>query len=132
MALAWLYRDHEHRYPSLSTDEFCRHTLIVPNPFRVVEVDPEGQKLYAALVLVVAPWWLCRHIFNAEDRKHTKEDRRYQKLLQRTEKEMLKTKPILWEIIENEDDYRPAVVDAAWGEFYLIRERLVLEDNRGK
>lgn len=74
--LAWTYKEWGSRFPSLSSDEYSRHTLVLPNPFKVNSVDPDdGLKYYPALVLVVAPWWACRHVFSAEYRKEARASR---------------------------------------------------------
>ena len=76
MALAWTYREWGNRFPSLGSDEWVRHTLVIPNPFKVTSVDEEdGTEYRPALVLVVAPWWFCRHVFNSKHRAETREIR---------------------------------------------------------
>jgi hypothetical protein len=76
MSLAWTYKEWSGRFPSLSSDEYYRHTLVLPNPLKVNSIDPEdGTKYYPALILVVAPWWACRHVFDAEHRKEARAGR---------------------------------------------------------
>lgn len=78
--LAWVYRAWGGRFPSFGTDEFSRHTLVLPNPFVVSEVDSEdGFQYHPALVVVVAPWWFCRKIFSSEYRETTRRERRIAK-----------------------------------------------------
>jgi hypothetical protein len=77
--LAWTYNAWGSRFPSLSTDEFARHTLVLPNPFKVAEVDNDGTKYHPALVLVIAPWWMCRQVFSAEYRETTRRERQIAK-----------------------------------------------------
>jgi hypothetical protein len=43
-------------------------------------VDEEDGTVYrSALVMVVSPWWACRHVFDAEYRNHTREHRANQR-----------------------------------------------------
>lgn len=72
----WTYKDWGARFPSFGSDELYRHTLVIPNPFKVNSVDEEdGTKYRPALVMVVAPWWFCRHIFDAEHRRDARQAR---------------------------------------------------------
>lgn len=72
----WSYKEWGARFPSLGSDELYRHTLVIPNPFKVVSVSEEdGTKYRPALVMVIAPWWFCRHIFDAEYRADARKAR---------------------------------------------------------
>lgn len=74
--LAWTYKEWGGRFPSLGSDEFARHTLVLPHPFKVTSVDDEDGFVYRpALVLVIGPWWACRHIFDKEYRESALEMR---------------------------------------------------------
>ena len=57
-ALAWTYESWQGGRPCLGSDETWRHVLVLPLPFSGRTVD--GERAHRALVLVVAPWWLCR------------------------------------------------------------------------
>jgi hypothetical protein len=74
--LFWAYKEWGARFPSFGGDEYCRHTLVLPHPFKVTSFDEEdGTKYRPALVLVIAPWWACRHIFDSEYRREAREIR---------------------------------------------------------
>lgn len=73
--LAWTYKAWCSKYPSLSSDEFSRHTLVLPNPFRATGTAEDGTTYHSALVLVIAPWWFCRQALNAEYRETTRRER---------------------------------------------------------
>jgi hypothetical protein len=107
----------------MGTDEWCRHTLIIPNPFKVVSVE-DGVKYYPALVLVVAPWWLCRHVFDADTRRDVLEARADEREMNTALKELKKTKPFVWEIVQNGSQYSDRIVEAAYDELFEIRDRL--------
>jgi hypothetical protein len=78
--LAWVYRTWGGRFPSFGTDEFARHTLVIPNPFIVTDVDSiDGWKYHPALVVVIAPWWLSFYVFSSEYRETTRRERRIAK-----------------------------------------------------
>jgi hypothetical protein len=69
----WSYDDWEGIFPSLSGDEYYRRTLVLPNPFRVNEVDKgDGAKYRSALILVIAPWWATLSVFSATYRSETR------------------------------------------------------------
>lgn len=81
MSLAWTYKAWAGVFPSMGSDELYRHTLVIPNPFVISEVDEkDGTKYHPALVLVVAPWWLCRHILDADYRETARRERRIAKV----------------------------------------------------
>ena len=72
----WTYKEWGARFPSFGSDEYYRHTLVIPHPFKVTSVDEkDGTKYRPALVMVVRPWWLCSHIFSAEYRREAREGR---------------------------------------------------------
>jgi len=72
----WTYNDWGRALPSLGSDEYCRHTLVLPNPFKVSSVDEkDGMKYHPALVVVIGPWWACRHVFSKENRREVREIR---------------------------------------------------------
>lgn len=76
ISYVWSYDDWEGRFPSLGGDEYYRRTLVLPNPFKVNEVDPDdGAKYRSALVAVIAPWWASFHIFSAGYRREAREAR---------------------------------------------------------
>ncbi|WP_251151364.1 hypothetical protein [Cellulosimicrobium sp. Marseille-Q4280] len=63
MTLAWTMHAWGSALPSTGSDELHRHTLVLPWPFKVTEVDEEdGARYHPALVLVVRPWWACRQV----------------------------------------------------------------------
>jgi hypothetical protein len=79
--LAYVLKDGlDKRYPHVGCDEWFRHELFIPNPFRVTSVDEEdGTKYYGGVGLVVAPWWLCRfvgHRWYREDARAARRDAR--------------------------------------------------------
>lgn len=73
--LFWTYKEWGARFPSFGGDEFFRHTLVLPHPFKVTSVEEDGTVYRPALVLVVAPWWACRHIFDQEYREEARASR---------------------------------------------------------
>lgn len=74
--LAWTYKEWGAARPSFGSDEMFRHTLVLPNPFKVTSVDEQdGTKYRPALVLVIAPWWVCTHILKPSYRKEAREGR---------------------------------------------------------
>jgi len=77
--LAWKYKAWGGRFPSIKTDEFSRQTLVIPNPFSAAESDDEGIKYYPAVVLVIAPWWLCRSFLDPEYRETVRRERQVAK-----------------------------------------------------
>lgn len=82
-SLAWTYKAWGSRLPSFGSDEYYRHTLVIPNPFKVTDVyEADGTKYYGALVLVIAPWWACRHVFSSSHRKEAREARVESRLLE--------------------------------------------------
>ena len=75
MHLIWTYRDWCSRWPSLGSDEFWRHTVVIPWPW-TGRADPEdGEPLYRAVCLVVRPWWLCRYTVRSEQRRYVRWER---------------------------------------------------------
>lgn len=63
MSLVWTYRAWGAAMPSTGSDELHRHTVVLPWPFRVTEVDDhDGTRYHPALVIVVRPWWACREV----------------------------------------------------------------------
>lgn len=69
----WSYNDWDGILPSLGGDEYYRRTLVLPNPFRVNEVDEkDGAKYRSALILVIAPWWATLSVFSATYRRETR------------------------------------------------------------
>jgi hypothetical protein len=76
----WTYKEWAGRFPSLGSDEYARHTLVLPNPFKVVSVDEEDGTAYrSALVMVISPWWACSHILDPEYRRETRKHRAQQR-----------------------------------------------------
>lgn len=81
-SLYWM-TDWTGRWPSLGSDEFFRHTLVLPWP--VVSprrVDEEGTPYFRALVLVVRPWWLCVAARHKDARDYIRHERALNAALQ--------------------------------------------------
>ena len=55
--IMWLYRDWGQRRPSIGSDEYGRHTIVLPWPI-TRRRDDEGFPLCSALV-VALPWFPC-------------------------------------------------------------------------
>lgn len=76
VSYVWSYDDWEGRFPSLGGDEYRRRTLVLPNPFKVNEVDPDdGAEYRSALVMVIAPWWASFSVLSAAYRREAREAR---------------------------------------------------------
>ncbi|WP_156251033.1 hypothetical protein [Pseudactinotalea terrae] len=63
MALVWTVRHWSGVRPYVGSDELHRHTLVLPVPFLSTGRDDDGQTYHPALVLVIRPWWACRHVW---------------------------------------------------------------------
>lgn len=74
MSLVWTYKEWLGRWPSLGSDEYWRHTVVLPWPV-AVGTDEDGDPLYRALVFVYKPWWLCRMALSREGRAYIRWDR---------------------------------------------------------
>jgi hypothetical protein len=69
--IIWFYSQWCARWPSLGSDEWFRHTVVIPWPW-TSRTDDDGDPLYRAVCVVVAPWWLCRYIFSPEHRRYAR------------------------------------------------------------
>lgn len=74
MSLVWTYKEWLCRWPSLSSDEYWRHTVALPWPIAIGTYE-DGDPFYRALVFVYKPWWLCRMAFSREGRAYIRWDR---------------------------------------------------------
>lgn len=78
MSLVWTYDSWEGRWPSTGSDEWYRHTVVLPIPFTrhqehgVFLEEEEDYDAWRAIVIVVRPWWLCHHALKRDYRAHVR------------------------------------------------------------
>mgnify|MGYP005982344133 FL=1 len=88
MALVWGYWQWSGRWPSRGGDELWRHTVVLPYPFHVTYTDPEnGFKYYPALVIVIAPWWLCPMAWSRDGARYIRYERKVNKMFLATDED---------------------------------------------
>lgn len=69
-ALVWTYKEWLARWPSLGSDEWLRHTVVIPWPFGGRDVgDEDGDLAYRAVCIAWRPWWLCRYALDPQYRR---------------------------------------------------------------
>src|SRR5690625_2825229 len=67
--LAWMHRGNG-RLPATGSDEWWRHTFIIPWPF---SADEDGHR--PAIVLVTRPWWATTYALAKDYRDYVRWDR---------------------------------------------------------
>jgi hypothetical protein len=120
----WTYENWGGRFLRFSSDEWFRHTLVIPNPFKVNSVDEEGHKYRPAIVFVVAPWWACRHIFSDWYREDARHARRQAQADLLALAEMRSQHYEQWLVTHvGEEYFAQQEIDAAWETYFELFDK---------
>lgn len=120
----WTYENWGGRFPKFSSDEWFRHTLVVPNPFKVTSVDEDGRKYRPAIIFVVAPWWACRHIFNDWYREDARFSRRQAQAHELAIAELRSLHYDKWLVTHISEEYfTQPEIDVAWELYFELFDK---------